>query len=161
MVFYREGQPFLALRDLFLKQLDTKKSSDIFDISPEIVKLSDQVVADALCIIFNRCVREGSFPDCLKMAKVIPIHKGDSVLSVANYRPISLLPIFSKIIERLIYDQFIEYINTNNILSELQFGFQKNKSTEHAISSILTQITDASSQKKSSFCIFLDFAKAL
>jgi hypothetical protein len=62
--------------------------------------------------------------------------------------------------ERLIYNQFIEFIEKNNILSELQFGFQRNKSTEHAISSIYTNITNALSNKQSSYCIFLDFAKA-
>ena len=101
-----------------INQLDIKKSGDIYNISPEIVKLSNQVVADALSIIFNRCIREGHFPDALKMAKIIPIHKGDSVLSVSNYRPISLLPIFSKIMERLIYNQFIDYIDKQKILSE-------------------------------------------
>ena len=156
--FLKETTPDEIVK--IIKKLDSKKSSDIFNISPDIVKLSDQVVADALCILFNRSIREGIFPDTLKMAKVIPLHKGDSVLSVANYRPISLLPIFSKIIERLIYDQFIEFINKHNILSELQFGFQKCKSTEHAISSILTQINDAFAEKKSAYCIFLDFAKA-
>ena len=143
-----------------IKNLDSKKSSDIYNISPETVKLSNQIVADSIAIIFNRCIKDGNFPDLLKLAKVIPIHKGDSVLAVANYRPISLLPIFSKIFERLIYDQFIEYIDENEILSSLQFGFQRNKSTEHAISSIISNITDASSNKKSSYCIFLDFAKA-
>ena len=62
--------------------------------------------------------------------------------------------------ERLIYDQFIDYINENEILSDLQFGFQKNKSTEHAISSIISNITEAYSKQQSSYCIFLDFAKA-
>ena len=143
-----------------VNKLDSKKSSDIYNISPEIVKLSNQVVADALTIIFNRCIREGHFPDSLKLAKVVPIHKGDSVLTVSNYRPISLLPIFSKIMERLIYNQFIEFIEAQKILSELQFGFQKNKSTEHAITSIISNITNAFDSKQSSYCIFLDFAKA-
>ena len=62
--------------------------------------------------------------------------------------------------ERLIYNQFIEYIEKDKILSNLQFGFQKNKSTEHAISSIFTDITNALTRKHSSYCIFLDFAKA-
>ena len=141
-------------------KLDSKKSSDYYNISPEIVKISSQVVADSLAIIFNRCIKEGRFPNTLKLAKVIPIHKGDSVLTVSNYRPISLLPIFSKIMERLIYNQFMDFIEKNNILSELQFGFQRNKSTEHAISSIFTNITNALARKKSSYCIFLDFAKA-
>ena len=118
------------------------------------------MVADSLAIIFNRCIKEGRFPNTLKLAKVIPIHKGDSVLTVSNYRPISLLPIFSKIMERLIYNQFMDFIEQNNILSELQFGFQRNKSTEHAISSIFTNITNALARKQSSYCIFLDFAKA-
>ena len=94
------------------------------------------------------------------MAKVIPIHKGDSVLTVSNYRPISLLPIFSKLFERLIYEQLILYIEENDILDKYQFGFQKNKSTELAISSITTEINQAKCHKMSSYCIFLDFAKA-
>ena len=143
-----------------INQLDSKKSGDIYNITPDIVKLSNQVVAQCLSIIFNRCIREGKFPDALKKAKIIPLHKGDSVLSVANYRPISLLPIFSKVFERLIYNQFVDYIEVNNILDELQFGFQKNKSTEHAISSIISSITGALANKQSSYCIFLDFAKA-
>ena len=142
------------------KDLDSKKSGDIYNISPEIVKLSDQVVAEALAIIFNRCVREGCFPNSLKLAKVVPIHKGDSVLTVSNYRPISLLPIFSKIMERLVYNQFITFIEKHNLLSNLQFGFQKNRSTEQAIASIISNINNAFSKKQSSYCIFLDFAKA-
>ena len=62
--------------------------------------------------------------------------------------------------ERLIYNQLIEFIEKHKILSELQFGFQKNKSTEHAISSIISNITNALAKKHSSYCIFLDFAKA-
>ena len=73
---------------------------------------------------------------------------------------VSLLPIFSKNFERLIYNRLIEFINENKILSELQFGFQKNKSTEHAVTSIVSAIDQAKSDKESSYCIFLDFAKA-
>ena len=96
----------------------------------------------------------------MKTAKVIPIHKGDSVLSAGNYRPISLLPIFSKIFERLIYNRLISFITDNKILSELQFGFQSNKSTEQAVTTIISTIEKAKEEKKSSYCIFLDFAKA-
>ena len=96
----------------------------------------------------------------MKVAKVLPLHKGDSMLSVGNYRPISLLPIFSKIFERLVYNRVIEFIDNNKILSELQFGFQKNKSTEQAVSTILSTLDEAKSRRDSSYCIFLDFAKA-
>ena len=143
-----------------INNLDSKKSGDIYNISPDLVKLSNQAISQCLSIIFNRCIKDGCFPNAFKNTKVIPLHKGDSVLSVSNYRPISLLPIFSKIFERLIYNQFIVYINENKILDELQFGFQKNKSTEHAISAIVNKITSAKIKKFSSYCIFLDFAKA-
>ncbi len=96
----------------------------------------------------------------MKPAKILPMHKGDSVLSVGNYRPISLLPIFSKIFERLLYNRLIDFITDNSILSELQFGFQKNKSTEQAVTSILSALDEAKSKGNSSYCIFLDFAKA-
>ena len=96
----------------------------------------------------------------MKPAKILPMHKGDSVLAVGNYRPISILPILSKIFERLIYNRLIKFINDNNILTELQFGFQKNKSTEHAVTSILSTLDEAKFKGNSSYCIFLDFAKA-
>ena len=140
--------------------LDGKKSGDIFNISPDLVKLNAQIISQILSIIFNLSIREGCFPSDMKVAKILPLHKGDSVLIPGNYRPISLLPIFSKIFERLIYNRLIEFITHNNILSELQFGFQKNKSTEQAVTSILSALDDAKSKRNSSYCIFLDFAKA-
>ena len=143
-----------------INNLDGKKSGDIFSISPDLVKLSGQVIAQILTIIFNVSIHDGCFPSEMKVAKILPMHKGDSVLSVGNYRPISLLPIFSKIFERLIYNRLIEFITDNKILSELQFGFQKNKSTEHAVTSILSTLDEAKSKRNSSYCIFLDFAKA-
>ena len=143
-----------------INNLDPKKSSDIYGISPKYVISTRQSVAQVLTIIFNRSVREGNFPQAMKVAKIISLHKGDSVLMVKNYRPISLLPIFSKIFERLVYNRLVEFIEKNNILTQNQFGFQKGKSTENAITSIISQILDAREKKESSFCIFLDFAKA-
>ena len=85
-----------------ITDLDRKKSSDINNISPDLVKLNNQSISQILTIIFNISIHEGCFPTAMKQAKITPIHKGDSVLSVGNYRPISLLPIFSKTFERLI-----------------------------------------------------------
>ena len=143
-----------------INDLDGKKSGDIYNISPDLVKLNGQVIAQVLTIIFNQSIIEGCFPRAMKVAKIIPIHKGDSALSVSNYRPISLLPIFSKIFERLIYNRLIGFVNENKILSELQFGFQKNKSTENAVTSIVSTLDEAKLNRKSSYCVFLDFAKA-
>ena len=143
-----------------INNLNPKKSGDIFRISPEYVISTKQAVAQHLTIIFNRSVREGCFPQAMKTGKIIPLHKGNSVLSVTNYRPISLLPIFSKIFERLVYNRLVDFIEKNKILSQNQFGFQKGKSTENAVTSIVSQILQAKDRKESSYCIFLDFAKA-
>ena len=143
-----------------INDLDGKKSGDIFNISPDLVKLSGQATSQILCIIFNFSITDGCFPSLMKPAKILPMHKGESALSVGNYRPISLLPIFSKIFERLIYNRLINFITENKILSELQFGFQKNKSTEQAVSAILSSLDMDKSKGNSSYCIFLDFAKA-
>ena len=143
-----------------INDLDGKKSGDIFNISPDLVKLNAQVNSQILTIIFNQSIQEGCFPTAMKTAKILPLHKGDSVLSVGNYRPISLLPIFSKIFERLIYNRLIEFITANNILTELQFGFQRNKSTEQAVASIISALNQDKILGNSSYCIFLDFAKA-
>ena len=143
-----------------LKSISVKKSCDIYDISPIFLKQAAQPIAQLIAILFNRSIQDGIFPEKLKTAKVIPLHKGGSSLSLSNYRPISLLPIFSKIFEKLAYYRIIEFIERHNILSKNQFGFQKNKSTELAVSSIVSRISKANENKKSSYCIFLDFAKA-
>ena len=74
-----------------------------------------------LTIIYNRSIFEGVFPDDMKVAKVIPLHKGKSPLTVSNYRPISLLLIFSKIFERLIFDRLNDFVIENKLLTQNQF----------------------------------------
>ena len=78
-----------------LNNLDITKSSDIYDFSPKLLKIAAPAVCLPLTIIFNQCLEEGIFPDPLKVAKVIPVHKGNSTFNPSNYRPISLLPIIS------------------------------------------------------------------
>ena len=119
-----------------------------------------QITAIWHMIYFNKPLMEGTFPETMKTTKVIPIHKVGSVLQVSKYRPISLLPIFSKSFERLMYNRLIDFVEKHNILTQTQFGFQKCKSRELAIASITSQITNSFEKKASSYCIFLDFAKA-
>ena len=69
----------------------------------------------------------------MKIAKVAPIFKGGNNLKAENYRPISVLPVFSKILEKIMYNRVYDYFVENKLLFSKQFGFQKNTSTEHAI----------------------------
>ena len=85
-----------------IKAFSDNKSSDIYGISTKFIKLGGPTLARIISTLFNKSINQGIFPNELKYAKVVPIHKDDSVFEVSNYRPISLLPIFSNIFERLI-----------------------------------------------------------
>ena len=157
-IFFNEIEPDEVLK--LLHKLNPSKAADIFYISPKFLKTSAPHIHETLTTIFNFSLKTGTFPDQMKLAKVIPIFKSGSKLQVSNYRPISLLPIFSKIFEKLMYSRLYSFLLKDNILFKGQYGFQKGKSTEHAILDIQSKIVDAFENKAIPCCIFLDFAKA-
>ena len=91
--------------------------------------------------LLNLSIEKGIFPDDLKIAKVTPIYKADDKSDLSNYRPISVLSCFSKILERMIYNRLYQYLTENKILYPKQFGFQAGHSTEHAIVQLVDQIS--------------------
>ena len=96
----------------------------------------------------------------MKLAKVIPIFKTGSKLSVTNYRPISLLSVFSKIFEKLAHEQLYKFMITNSVLFESQFGFQKGKSTIHSLIEIVENIRNCMDNSMYGCGIFIDLKKA-
>ena len=143
-----------------IHSLKSSNSTDIYGISIKFIKIASPAIDNILSITWNNSINEGTYPDAMKLAKIIPFHKGGSRYMVSNYRPISLLPIFSKIFEKLMYNRLIEFINKNNLLISNQFGFQKNKSTEMAVNAITNNIINSFENKETAFGIFLDFSKA-
>ena len=102
----------------------------------------------------------GIFPDKLKIAKVTPIHKkGDSKL-ITNYRPISVLPVISKIFETVIYDQLDRYFVSNYLLCPQQYGFTKNSSTELAALEVIDRLLNQPNKQKIPINFYLDLSKA-
>ena len=93
------------------------------------------------------------------MGTFYPIHKGDSKMLCSNYRPISILPIFSKLLEKLMHKRLLDYLNKYKILHDHQFGFQKGKSTEDEALDLYTNIIKAIEKHEKTCAIFLDFAK--
>ena len=143
-----------------IESLKSSHSTDIYGISTKFIKIASPSLVISLSSIFNKSIMEGIFPEAMEVAKVTPIYKENLRQIVSNYRPISLLPIFSKIFEKLMYIRLINFITKNEILMQNQFGFQKNKSTEMAVNAITNQIINSFENKETSYCIFLDFAKA-
>ena len=110
--------------------------------------------------IINSSFRQGVFPTQLKVAKVVPIHKGGRKTDVANYRPISLLSAFSKIFEKLMHNRVYSFLQTNNALNDLQFGFRKKRSCEHALLVAQNELLSAMNRKQIALLLLIDFSKA-
>jgi retron-type reverse transcriptase len=96
----------------------------------------------------------------LKLAIVSPIYKANENNLFENYRPISVLTCFSKLLEKLMYKRLYNYVEKHQILSEHQFGFRRNKSTEHAILELTDKISKAMDEGLYTIGIFLDLSKA-
>ena len=110
--------------------------------------------------VFNPSLQQGIFPENLKIAKVFPIYKKDEEFLLTNYRPISVLPCFSKLLEHIMYNRLFKYLSENSILYEKQFGFQTSHSTEHAILLLVNQLYQSFDESKFTLGIFIDLSKA-
>ena len=98
--------------------------------------------------------------EVIPQSEVIPIHKGGSTEELNNYRPISLLSIFDKIIEKLMHKRLHDFLQAHNILFQNQFGFRKNNSTTFALIEITEKIKETIDNKKYGCGIFIDLRKA-
>ena len=136
-----------------------KKSSDFEDISMDTVAKVVSVICKPLAHICNISFRTGVFPSRMKIAKVIPMFKSGKKTDVTNYRPISLLPQFSKILEKIVSYQNKQFFNRQQHLSSSQYGFRTKLSTSLAVMELIEEITYAMgiTTKK---CVFIDLKKA-
>ena len=106
----------------------------------KLLKIASPIIVPYLVNIINISFKTGCFPDAVKLAKVIPIFKAGSKLDINNYRPISLLSVFSKIIEKLMHSRLCSFLEAHNVIYNSQFGSQKNKSTQHSLIEIGEEI---------------------
>lgn len=129
-------------------------------ISANFLKNNFNAFCKPLLHIINLSLKTGIFPEVFKIAKVIPIYKSNDFTASSNYRPISLLSVFSKVLEKIVKDQLLSYLVINNILNNKQFGFQKSKNIADALFSLNESINKAISCGNKSLIMFLDLAKA-
>ena len=120
-----------------ISSLNTKKSTGPHSIPVKLLKVLKARIAPQLTMIINESFSNGLFPDKMKLAKVIPIHRKDSTQNCNNYRSISLLCLFSKIFEKLMHTRLYKFLDEKNILYPNQFDFRENHSTELAVITIV------------------------
>ena len=131
-----------------IKSCKPKHSKDCDDINMYVLsKVTDQIVKP-LVHIFNLSFSSGIFPSEMKTAKVIPVFKSGNISDFSNYRPISLLSQFSKILEKLFNIRLEQFLISNEILSNCQYGFRSSMSTVHAALELIESISTAVDNKK-------------
>jgi hypothetical protein len=128
--------------------------------SNKYVKCIADIISSPLCLIINKCIQIGKFPEVLKISKVTPIHKNGSKNDPNNFRPISIQSTFSKIFEKVIKTRLQSFIEKNSILSPYQYGFRSKSSTSMALMDLVQSVELNQNSKRHTIIIFLDLKKA-
>lgn len=140
--------------------LRNSSARDINDLQLRPIKGALDLLTPHLTHIYNLALSTGVFPAKMQISKVITIFKGGDRNNLSNYRPISLLPIFSKGLEKVIHIRIINFFEKHNLLTPTQFGFRKGKSTELALLTQKEIILKAFEEKEAVIGIYIDFSKA-
>ena len=140
-----------------VKKLENGKASDIPII---VIKKCSTIITEHICGFMNNFIEIGIFPDILKRGCITPIIKKVDSRFLDDYRPVSTLPIFGKIYEKLIFKRVHSFLSANNIIYENEFGFRKNHSTSHAVNFAVNKVLWELENKNHIIGIFIDLSKA-
>ena len=143
-----------------LNLLNNKTSCGHDGISTNLLKKIFSPLLKPLTIVINQSIRTGIFPDLLKIAKLVPLFKKDDPHIFGNYRPIALLPSISKLFEKIIHTQIVEYVEKHSLIYPGQYGFRNGHSCELSALELVDRAAELLANKKDPFCIFLDLSKA-
>jgi hypothetical protein len=137
-----------------------KTSCGIDGMSMRFIKEIKNCILRPLCSIINQSLNTGIFPNKLKVAKIVPVYKNGDNTYIENYRPISVLPVLSKIFEKVMLIQLNVHFNSLNLLFSSQYGFREKHSTEFAAMENIDKIIESLEDRKAPLNIFLDLSKA-
>jgi exonuclease III len=147
------------IKDIILS-IKSNTSSGHDELSPSIIVDSINSFLKPLVHIINCSLSSGVVPDNMKIARITPVYKNDDKHELNNYRPISILPYFSKILEKIVYKRTMDFINKHNILYNNQYGFRQKHSTFMALLETVDQISEALDNKETTVGVFVDLSKA-
>ena len=140
--------------------INIKKSSGFPNINSRVLKEAFKAVIPELTAILNLSIKSTTFPDSWKLATAIPIPKKGDLCQVENYRPISLLPLPGKLLERVVHVQLEKELEESGFYTDYQYGFRKNRSTTHATLQLVNHINYKMDKNIPTAAIFIDFKKA-
>ena len=143
-----------------IRTLKNKNSVGYDEIATKVIKFVSINISIHICHVINLAISTGVFPDALKTVIVKPLHKKNCKEDIANYRPIALIPVFSKVIERVIYELINKFLTKYDILCSEQAGFRKNKSINTALYDLLYEVMINVDKKNPVCAIFTDMTRA-
>ena len=143
-----------------IETLPTKNSSGFDGISSKLFKKLAPTIIKPLTLLLTQVFNTGIFPDKLKVAKVIPVFKKGNPTIINNYRPISLLPVVSKVMEKILANQLSSYFESKKLFVNNQYGFRDGHSTEYAALELVDRIITKMDNNEVPISIFLDLSKA-
>ena len=143
-----------------LAKLKSSSAAGHDDLKPDIMQSVSELISCPLAHIMNTIFQSCSIPSDFKFAVVTPIHKGGDTAVFHNYRPISVLPVFSKVFERILHNRLYNFFQSYSVLCDQQFGFRKGYSTDMALLTAVDQITASLDTGHNVVGLFLDLRKA-
>lgn len=130
------------------------------EIQPKLLISVVDNICTVLCNIFNECFNKRVFPDCFKIARVVPVYKAGNVVEADNFRPISNLNIFNKVFEKIIYSRLSNFVETENIVTNHQYGFKRGSNTSYAILEFMSYVLKSLHDRHFTVALYLDLKKA-
>ena len=140
--------------------LPNKASSGYDNIDNRLLKEIGDCILKPLTTLFNMSLQFGLFPKDMKVSDITPLFKNGSRQMPTNYRPISLLPTISKLLEKIMYSRIYSFMDTNQLFFHSQYGFRKKHSCKHAITELIGEISKGLENKKHTIALFIDLSKA-
>ena len=140
--------------------LKSTNSCGLDNIDSYVIKLARKELVPAITHIVNLSISQNIFPFSWKTAKIIPLHKKNEFTDPNNYRPVALLAIFSKILEKAVFLQVINYMENNNLLHPSHHGFRKNHNTTTALLEMCDNWLEAFDENKITATVMLDLSAA-
>ena len=144
----------------FLKKLKKTKATGVDELPAILLRDCADYIATPLHSIINQSLSTNTVPLTWKIAKIVPVYKSGDTSNVENYRPISVLPILSKMLEKAVHSQLIDFLENNNLLNSFQFGYRQNRSTDIATTLFVDEIRNNGDMGKLTGALFLDLSKA-
>ncbi|XP_045115988.1 uncharacterized protein LOC123507079 [Portunus trituberculatus] len=143
-----------------LKSLDENKAVGPQDISPHVLRQCAAELARPLTSLFNHCLATSTWPEMWKGSSVVPLHKKNSKAEAKNYRPVSLLPVLSKVLETIVASRVTQHLERHHLLSNRQFGFRQGRSVADLHLLLSTKWSEALDRGKATAVVALDIEAA-